>query len=89
MYHIDPKHSYPSFEADHVGIFIWRGKNLFPGARLGELDGVTRPLTEHGLSMNMAAPHIQIEAVRSESGRLRVLACRRGLDADHVFSEKA
>jgi polyisoprenoid-binding protein YceI len=25
-YEIDPNHTYPSFEADHMGISIWRGK---------------------------------------------------------------
>jgi polyisoprenoid-binding protein YceI len=25
-YNIDPDHTYPSFEADHMGISIWRGK---------------------------------------------------------------
>lgn len=25
-YTIDPEHTYPSFEADHLGISIWRGK---------------------------------------------------------------
>ncbi len=25
-YRIDPEHTYPSFEADHMGISVWRGK---------------------------------------------------------------
>ena len=25
-YNIDPAHTYPSFEADHMGISVWRGK---------------------------------------------------------------
>lgn len=25
-YEIDPEHTYPSFEADHLGLSIWRGK---------------------------------------------------------------
>ena len=25
-YNIDPTHTYPSFEADHMGISTWRGK---------------------------------------------------------------
>ncbi|TFW23403.1 YceI family protein [Duganella callida] len=25
-YHIDPTHTYPSFEADHMGLSVWRGK---------------------------------------------------------------
>ena len=25
-YNIDPSHTYPSFEADHMGISVWRGK---------------------------------------------------------------
>jgi polyisoprenoid-binding protein YceI len=25
-YNIEPKHTYPSFEADHMGISVWRGK---------------------------------------------------------------
>ena len=26
VYHIDSSHTYPSFEADHMGLSIWRGK---------------------------------------------------------------
>ena len=26
-YTIDPAHTYPSFEADHMGISVWRGKD--------------------------------------------------------------
>jgi polyisoprenoid-binding protein YceI len=26
VYDIDPSHTYPSFEADHMGISVWRGK---------------------------------------------------------------
>ncbi|MES2900268.1 MAG: YceI family protein [Pseudomonadota bacterium] len=26
VYTIDPNHTYPSFEADHMGISVWRGK---------------------------------------------------------------
>lgn len=25
-YHIDPDHTFPSFDADHMGVSIWRGK---------------------------------------------------------------
>lgn len=25
-YDIDPEHTYPSFEADHMGLSVWRGK---------------------------------------------------------------
>src|SRR6266702_519809 len=25
-YNVDPAHTYPSFEADHMGISVWRGK---------------------------------------------------------------
>lgn len=25
-YNIDPEHTYPSFEADHMGVSLWRGK---------------------------------------------------------------
>jgi polyisoprenoid-binding protein YceI len=25
-YAVDPAHTYPSFEADHMGISVWRGK---------------------------------------------------------------
>ncbi|GAB3253119.1 YceI family protein [Chitinimonas naiadis] len=31
VYEIDPAHTYPSFEADHMGISVWRGK--FNGSR--------------------------------------------------------
>jgi polyisoprenoid-binding protein YceI len=26
LYKIDPDHTYPSFEADHIGMSVWRGK---------------------------------------------------------------
>lgn len=26
VYRIDPEHTYPSFEADHMGLSVWRGK---------------------------------------------------------------
>ena len=26
VYQVDPSHTYPSFEADHMGLSIWRGK---------------------------------------------------------------
>ena len=26
VYNIDPSHTYPSFEADHMGLSVWRGK---------------------------------------------------------------
>jgi polyisoprenoid-binding protein YceI len=26
MYNIDPAHTYPTFEADHMGVSLWRGK---------------------------------------------------------------
>jgi len=25
-YHLDPTHTFPSFEADHMGVSVWRGK---------------------------------------------------------------
>ena len=45
-YKIDPNHTYPSFEADHMGISVWRGKFnksegtivLDPAAKVGSLD---------------------------------------------------
>lgn len=45
-YNIDPSHTYPSFEADHMGLSVWRGKfdktsgtvTLDRGARTGGLD---------------------------------------------------
>ena len=45
-YKIDPNHTYPSFEADHLGISVWRGKFnksegtivLDPAAKAGALD---------------------------------------------------
>ncbi|WP_026355116.1 YceI family protein [Massilia niastensis] len=45
-YVIDPNHTYPSFEADHMGISVWRGKfnkssgtvTLDRAARTGTLD---------------------------------------------------
>ena len=26
VYDLDPTHTYPSFEADHMGMSMWRGK---------------------------------------------------------------
>jgi polyisoprenoid-binding protein YceI len=45
-YNIDPGHTYPSFEADHMGLSLWRGKfnktsgkvGLDRAARTGTLD---------------------------------------------------
>ena len=47
-YTIDPAHTYPSFEADHMGISVWRGKldkssggvNLDTAAGTGDVDVV-------------------------------------------------
>jgi len=47
-YTIDPMHTYPSFEADHMGISVWRGKldktsggvNLDKAAGIGDVDVV-------------------------------------------------
>jgi len=46
VYTIEPNHTYPSFEADHLGISVWRGKftrtqgtiNLDRGAKTGSMD---------------------------------------------------
>jgi polyisoprenoid-binding protein YceI len=45
-YNIDPSHTYPSFEADHMGLSVWRGKfdktsgtvDLDRAAKTGALD---------------------------------------------------
>jgi len=45
-YNIDPTHTYPSFEADHMGLSVWRGKfdktsgtvTMDRAARTGALD---------------------------------------------------
>ena len=45
-YTIDPGHTYPSFEADHMGVSVWRGKftrtsgtvDLDRAAKVGSLD---------------------------------------------------
>ncbi|WP_343728207.1 YceI family protein [Duganella sp.] len=45
-YNIDPTHTYPSFEADHMGLSVWRGKfdktsgtvTLDTAAKTGALD---------------------------------------------------
>ncbi|HEV7813759.1 MAG TPA: YceI family protein [Janthinobacterium sp.] len=45
-YNLDPNHSYPSFEADHMGMSVWRGKfnktsgtvTLDRAAKTGTLD---------------------------------------------------
>jgi polyisoprenoid-binding protein YceI len=45
-YNIEPNHTYPSFEADHMGISVWRGKftktsgtvNLDRKAKTGTMD---------------------------------------------------
>lgn len=33
-YNIEPSHTYPSFEADHMGISFWRGKFLKTGGKV-------------------------------------------------------
>jgi len=41
-YNVDPTHTYPSFEADHMGISTWRGKfDRSSGAFKGTLEGFT------------------------------------------------
>jgi polyisoprenoid-binding protein YceI len=50
-YNIEPNHTYPSFEADHMGISVWRGKftktsgtvSLDRAAKTGSLDIVIDP----------------------------------------------
>jgi len=50
-YNIDPRHTYPSFEADHLGMSVWRGKftktsgtvTLDRAAKTGTLDLVIDP----------------------------------------------
>ncbi len=45
-YNVDPSHTYPSFEADHMGLSVWRGKfdktsgtiTMDRAARTGALD---------------------------------------------------
>ena len=39
-YQVDPAHTYPSFEADHMGISVWRGK-LTRGSGTIEFDKAT------------------------------------------------
>ena len=34
VYNIDPSHTYPSFEADHMGLSIWRGKCTKTGGKI-------------------------------------------------------
>lgn len=41
-YEIDPMHTYPSFEADHMGISYWRGKfNKTSGTLILDKEGAT------------------------------------------------
>jgi polyisoprenoid-binding protein YceI len=34
VYNVDPSHTYPSFEADHMGLSIWRGKFTKSGGNI-------------------------------------------------------
>jgi polyisoprenoid-binding protein YceI len=34
VYNVDPSHTYPSFEADHMGLSIWRGKFTKSGGKI-------------------------------------------------------
>ena len=34
VYQVDPSHTYPSFEADHMGLSIWRGKFTKSGGKI-------------------------------------------------------
>jgi len=34
VYNIDPSHTYPSFEADHMGLSVWRGKFTKSGGKI-------------------------------------------------------
>src|ERR1700754_3287440 len=64
-YAIDPAHTYPSFEADHMGVSVWRGEfdkssgtgTLDPAAATGSVDIQIDPNSvDYGLeTMNKAA----------------------------------
>ena len=64
-YNIDPSHTYPSFEADHMGLSVWRGKfdktsgtvTLDRAAKTGSLD-----LTIDASSIDFGMPKLNEHA---------------------------
>lgn len=70
-YHLDPSHTYPSFEADHLGgLSIWRGKfnksggtvTLDPQAKTGHVE-VTIDMASINTGNQALDKHLRSEAV--------------------------
>ncbi|WP_341677060.1 YceI family protein [Niveibacterium sp. SC-1] len=68
-YLIDPTHSYPSFEADHMGISVWRGKFNKSGGQITLDKAAGTGKVEVTVDMNSADFGLELmnEAARADS----------------------
>ena len=67
-YTIDPNHTFPSFEADHMGISVWRGKMNRTTGKV-TIDRAAFGLEagkDYGFDMDVRL-RIQVEAVADEA----------------------
>ena len=62
-YTIDPAHTYPSFEADHMGISVWRGKLTKTTGKV-TLDKTTRTGTVE-VTIDLASIDFGLDAMNS------------------------
>ncbi|WP_246109225.1 YceI family protein [Vulcaniibacterium gelatinicum] len=67
IYEIDPDHTYPSFEADHMGLSFWRGKfNRTRGTMTFDRSECGLPAGQDlGFDMTVEL-RIQVEAIGKE-----------------------
>ena len=72
-YQIEPRHTYPSFEADHLGISFWRGKFLKTAGKV-VLDRAAKT----------GALEITIDASSIDFGHLKMNEHARGKDMFNV-----
>jgi polyisoprenoid-binding protein YceI len=64
-YDIDPMHTYPSFEADHMGISFWRGKfNTTTGTLIVDKEGATGSVD---VRIDIASVDFGLEAMNTEA----------------------
>lgn len=66
-YEIDPTHTYPSFEADHMGMSVWRGKfNHTSGQVLFDKDAGSGHVS---LTVDMASADFGLDALDAEMAK--------------------
>jgi polyisoprenoid-binding protein YceI len=66
-YEIDPMHTFPSFEADHMGMSVWRGKfNHTTGRVLFDRDAGSGDVS---LTIDMASVDFGLDALNTEMAK--------------------